>query len=127
MTGSTSFNGKDVAYELTGDSLSVTSSAKNGLCTVEAVVDGTKHRITVNASQLRWDKEKVALNGFTKTDITIDRNTVTIAVDGKNVIPKKKRRSTIHRVTRTDLPPEWHHSLSRRLFAVPGRVSLPCW
>ena len=90
MTGSTSFNGKDVAYELTGDSLSVTSSAKNGLCTVEAVVDGTKHRITVNASQLRWDKEKVALNGFTKTDITIDRNTVTIAVDGKNVIPKKK-------------------------------------
>ena len=101
VTGSTSFNGRDVAYELTGDSLSVNSSAKNGMCTVDAVVDGTKHQITVSASQLRWNKEKVALNGFTKVDITIDRNTVTIAVDGKVVIPKKKkRRSTIHRVIR---------------------------
>ena len=52
VTGSTSFNGKDVAYELAGDSLSVTSSTKNGLCTVEAVVDETKHRINVNSIEM---------------------------------------------------------------------------
>ena len=87
-SGSTSINGKIVNFEFKGDKTSVKSSATNGICTIDGMVDGTTHEIEISSEQLVWNKETVEFDGYQKIEIRINRDRVNIEVDGKVVISK---------------------------------------
>ncbi len=90
-SGSTAVNGKSLTYTLTGDSsASGSASADNGTFTLKATVDGVKHEVEANSQELRWNKQKVKLNGFTKIVVVINRKNVDIKVDGKKKLPAPK-------------------------------------
>ena len=91
-SGTLSVNGKTVTYNLIGESTSGSSSERDGNWIVEAVVDNTTHTITVGADQLTWNKEQVRLNGFKNVEIVINKQDVTITVDGKVVIPRSDKQ-----------------------------------
>ena len=86
-TGATSFNGKKVTWKITGETASSSGSTSGGVCTVRAVVNGTRHTITISQTQLQLNTEKFPLKGFTKAEIVIDNNDIKITVDGKVVFP----------------------------------------
>jgi len=84
-SGSTSFNGKTVGYTFTGDEVSALSYAKDGTCRVTATIDGDTHRIVISDHQLTWNESVVALDGFKKVKIVMDKTNVRFAVDGREV------------------------------------------
>ena len=84
-SGSTSFNGKTVRYTFTGDEVSALSYAKDGTCRVTATIDGDTHRIVISEDQLTWNGGVVALDGFEKVKIVMDKTKARFAVDGREV------------------------------------------
>ncbi len=86
-TGATSFNGKKVTWKITGETASSSGSTSGGVCTVRAVVNGTRHTITISQTQLQLNTEKFPLKGYTKAEIVIANSDINNTVDGKVVFP----------------------------------------